>query len=72
MTTVKELLTYLQTLPPETEVSVRVEKTGVWECWTEMEDLNLDEYTGNVELLDFRKDSHKNSQYYGKCYLHFG
>ena len=52
MTTITEFIEYLQTLPPETEISVvRGYDCGYSTC-TEEVPLDIDPLTGNVEFID--------------------
>lgn len=51
MTTAQQLIDYLKTLPPETEVSVLREDNRSWSTYTEWADLNLEPYGGNVDYF---------------------
>lgn len=49
MTTVKELQEYLKTLPEDTEVNVACRYHCSYADGTEWRDMNLNQYSGNVE-----------------------
>lgn len=74
MTTVRELIQYLEKLPPDTEVSVIVGYDCGYSYCTEEVALNLDPYKGNIDFLDFRnnqfvKETH---ELYNKTFLTLG
>lgn len=61
MTTVAELMRYLETLPPETTVQVAEAQEGNYTAWTIREDLDLPvvaeglnpaDYSSNMEFID--------------------
>jgi len=55
MTTVTELIQYLQKLSPETTVEVAVAVEDMYTAWTCHEDLDVEnpsDYSSNVEFVD--------------------
>lgn len=68
MTTARDLINYLQTIPEDTIIEVLVERQGNWGCYTEMVPMDLNEYFGNVDFFDFRKEVHSKCEDYGKCF----
>lgn len=56
MTTATQLIKFLQTIPPETEIEVLTEKQSAWSSYTEFTPLDLNMATSdNAYLLDLRK-----------------
>ena len=51
MCTAKELITYLQTLPEDTKVLVLHEYSRHYELQTRRDDLDIEKYSDNCELL---------------------
>jgi hypothetical protein len=64
VTTVKELKAYLETLPEDTEVHVACHYSGGYDNGTEWRDMNLDQYSGNV---DFNPSGGHNDLYLGEA-----
>ena len=50
MTTVAQLVTYLNTLPQDATVDVLVEKSASWSTYTTWEDLHFED---NIEYFDY-------------------
>jgi hypothetical protein len=77
MTTVAQLIEFLQTLPQDAEVDVMAERTGPWTSYTEFEELQIPNEIGNsdnIEVFDFR-DNHfvkEGDPRFGKVYVSFG
>lgn len=69
-----ELIAYLQTLPEDVILQVCCEESRDWYTCVIVEDLDLDPYTGNVEVMDMRGNPHvtPDRESYGKVYLQFG
>lgn len=63
MSTVKELMNYLGTLPEDTDVCVAESFYG-YEPGTQWTDLDLGQYEGNA---DFISDGRSNTLYLGKA-----
>lgn len=55
MTTVRELINYLETLPDDTEVMVLEETAGTWQVSTRFVPLNIGENTLYTEFNDNRE-----------------
>lgn len=74
MTTVRELIDYLKTLPEDTEVEVIVGHYSDYSYCTETVPLNLDPYTGNVDFTDFSGNEFvkEGSKFFNKKYLTLG
>lgn len=71
MTTVAQLITYLQTLPQEGIVEVLQEETKGWDTITSMKDLDIDA----ISILDFTSKEHYEEKYphlYGKVFVQLG
>lgn len=73
-TTVKELKTYLETLPEETEVEVLVEKSGHYQTYTQFEPLEIGPYSDTLEFVDLTGNPYVKPEatYFGKKFLKFG
>jgi len=71
MTTVAQLITYLQTLPQDTEVEVMVERHTNWETYVESNSLDID---NNSDFFDGVANPHvkSNSHLYGRRILTLG
>jgi len=74
MTTVSQLITYLQELPPDTEVSVIEGYDCGYAYCTKEVDLDLDPYNGNVDFTDFTGNqfAKEGSEHFNKKYLTLG
>lgn len=74
MTTVSELIEYMQKLPPDTEVEVIEGYDCGYATCTRIVNLDLDELSGNVEFTDFRDNPFvsESDPYYKKTYLLLG
>lgn len=74
MTTVNDLIKYLETLPSETECTVMCTYSDGWNSGVEEVDMDLTEYTGNVEYTDFTNNQFmkKEDYWYKKKCLTFG
>lgn len=67
MTTVAQLITYLQTLPQEAIVEVLQEETKGWDTFTLMKDLDIDA----ISILDFTSKYYEEKcpNLYGKVFV---
>jgi hypothetical protein len=77
MTTVAQLIKYLQTLPLDAEVEVMSECCGNWETYTKFEPLQIPDAYGcsdNLEVHDFRDNPFvkEGDPRFGKVYVDFG
>ena len=72
--TVKDLKEYLKQFPDDTEIEVlKEENTGYMGAYITTVPLDLNEYSGNVEFMDFTTiDIEPDHRYYGKKLLIFG
>lgn len=71
MTTVKQLIEYLKTLPAETIVETS-EMAGVYDLYARSVDLDIGPYSDTMEYYDFTDKKDINSSYYGKTVLVIG
>ena len=51
MTTAKQLIEYLEKLPPDTKIEVLKTVSKNYDTYTTFEDLNLHPYDGNCEMF---------------------
>lgn len=76
MTTVAQLIEYLQTLPLDAEVEVMSECRGSYETYTKFEPLQIPEYgcSDNLEVYDFRDNQlvKEGDPRFGRVYVDFG
>jgi hypothetical protein len=74
MTTIKEFIEYLKTLPPDTEISVLRTYTSGYNTIVERVPLNLDPIEENVEFIDLtgNKFVKKDDDGFNKKYLVLG
>lgn len=74
MTTVKELIKYLKTLPEETECTVMVGNQNGWDFYMEEVSMDLKEFYGNVDYLNLTGNYlvKEDDPRYNKKYLTFG
>jgi hypothetical protein len=77
MTTVAQLVEYLQTLPQDAEVDVLKEVSANWSTWTEFTALEIPGeygYSDNLEVYDFRDNQFvtQGDPRFGKVYVSFG
>jgi Ran GTPase-activating protein (RanGAP) involved in mRNA processing and transport len=77
MTTVAQLVEYLQTLPQDAEVDVLKEVSANWSTWTEFTALEIPGeygYSDNLEVYDFRDNQFvkEDDARFGKVYVSFG
>ena len=68
MTTIEQLIAYLQTLPPKASVEILVEKSG-YDVYTTFVDFDIREHT---YLYDFTADRYKDYPKYGSTVLELG
>lgn len=69
MTTVAQLIQYLQTLPPETTVNVAVNVDGNWSSYTEWEQLELPDNFSlykNSDNIEFYSGTENSIVYFGR------
>lgn len=77
MTTVAQLIEFLQTLPEDAEVDVMKEVSADWSTWTTFEPLQIPDAYGcsdNLEVYDFR-DNHlvkEGDPRFGRVFVSFG
>lgn len=55
MTTIAQLAAYLATLPQDADVEVLCEKDGSWSTYTTWEDVEMGDYSNNMEYQDGTK-----------------
>lgn len=55
MTTIAQLAAYLATLPQDAEVEVLREHDGNWSVYTGFEELDMCEYSNNMEYSEHTK-----------------
>lgn len=77
MTTVAQLVEYLQTLPQDAEVDVLREVSVNWSTWTEFTSLEIPDeygYSDNLEMYDYRDNEYvkEGDPRFGKVYVIFG
>ena len=74
MTTAKELIEYLKTIPEETQIRVLERYENGYSTYVKEVDLNLDLINGNIEFEDFRLNpfTKETDAHYMKTYLLFG
>jgi hypothetical protein len=77
MTTVAQLIEYLQTLPQDAEVDVLKEVSANWSTWTEFTPLQIPDAYGcsdNLEVYDYRDNQFvtQGDARFGKVYVSFG
>ena len=77
MTTVAQLIEYLQTLPQDAEVDVLHEEESNWTTYTEFDSLQIPNEHGcsdNLEVYDFRDNQFvkEGDPRFGKVYVMFG
>lgn len=76
MTTVAQLIKFLQTLPEDAEVDVMKEVSADWSTWTTFEPLQIPEYgcSDNLAVYDFRDNQFvkEGDPRFGKVYVDFG
>ena len=77
MTTVAQLVEYLQTLPQDAEVDVLREVSENWSTWTEFTSLEIPDeygYSDNLEMYDYRDNEYvkEGDPRFGKVYVIFG
>jgi|LakMenEpi03Aug12_release.lakeMendotaPanAssembly.Ray.scaffolds.fasta_scaffold670427_2 hypothetical protein len=77
MTTVAQLIEYLQTLPQDAEVDVLKEVSANWSTWTEFTSLEIPDKYGcsdNLEVYDYRDNQFvkEGDPRFGKVYVSFG
>lgn len=77
MTTVAQLIEFLQTFPQDAEIDVMAERQGTYSCYTEFEPLQIPDewgYSDNLEVFDFRDNQFvkEGDPRFGKVYVSFG
>ena len=77
MTTVAQLIEYLQTLPQDAEVDVMKEVSADWSTWTTYAPLEIPDAYGcsdNLEVFDFRDNQFvkEDDLHFGKVHVRFG
>ena len=77
MTTVAQLIEFLQTLPQDAEVDVMAERRGQWWTYTEFEELQIPDEHGNsdnLEVYDFRDNQFvkEGDPRFGRVFVSFG
>ena len=77
MTTVAQLIEFLQTVPQDAEVEVICECRDSWETYTKFEPLQIPDehgYSDNLEVHDFRDNQFvkEGDPRFGRVYVDFG
>jgi len=74
MTTAADLITYLTTLPPDTEIEVLEAYRRHYDTCTKWVALDLDTYSDNMDLIDFTSGPQvkPDHPYHGKRVLFLG
>ncbi len=77
MTTVAQLIEFLQTLPEDAEVDVMKEVSANWSTWTTFEPLQVPDaygYSDNLEVYDFRDNYlvKEGDPRFGRVFVSFG
>ena len=77
MTTVAQLMEFLQTLPEAAEVDVMKEVSADWSTWTTFEELQIPDehgYSDNLEVYDFRDNQFvtESDPRFGRVFVSFG
>ena len=72
MTTVAQLIEYLQTLPPETTVQVAAAVEGMYTAWTTEQDLDIPQVAEGLNPADYSSNMMFDHSSGGKPWLLLG